>query len=56
MGRYAIVAEGVVSTVVVWDGEAAWSPEEGEAVACPAEAAPGWRFHDGRFEPPDPAA
>jgi hypothetical protein len=32
MSKYAIVDNGVVINIVVWDGAATWSPDSGEPV------------------------
>lgn len=32
MSKYAIVENGVVINIVVWDGKAEWSPDTGEPV------------------------
>jgi len=32
MSKYAIIDNGVVINIVVWDGVAAWSPESGKPV------------------------
>jgi len=44
--RYAIVENGVVSNVVLWDGETEWKPESGTANLLPnnSPVAPGYTF------------
>jgi len=32
MSKYAIIDNGVVINIVVWDGVAAWSPEPGKPI------------------------
>jgi len=49
--RYAIVINGAVANVVIWDGVAQWTPDQGEAVACPDEVGIGWTY-DGEFSAP----
>lgn len=33
--RYAIVIDGIVSQITLWDGKGAWKPANGIAVPCP---------------------
>jgi len=33
MKTYAVVKDGVVVNLVVWDGKSQWRPDEGKAVA-----------------------
>lgn len=56
--RYAVVADGIVTNVVLRDGETAWAPEAGEAIACPIHVGIGWTWDgEGFRRPPDrPAA
>lgn len=52
--RYAVVRDGVVENVVVWDGESDWQPPEGTTLVLSDEAGPG-DTHDGKtFTPPEP--
>lgn len=53
---YALVdADGRVDCVILWDGEAAWTPPPGmRAIACPAEVEAGWLFDGTAFAPPPP--
>jgi len=48
---YAVVVDGKVVNVAVWDGETAWTPERGEAVEIPegVSAGIGWDYIDGEF-------
>lgn len=52
--RYALVGnDGVVDNVVEWDGQADWSPPQGQdAVPAPAAVSPGWRLDGGEWLPP----
>lgn len=49
--RYAIVVDGLVVNVILWDGESEY-PEE--LVPCPEEASIGWSFLDGEWSAPEP--
>ncbi len=53
--RYAIVRDGIVENVVLWDGDAEkWAPPKGAAAyAAPDDAVSrGWTYADGAFVPP----
>jgi hypothetical protein len=54
--RYAIVKDGIIQTLIEWDGVTAWEPPEGATVYPfpdgPAES--GWIWNDGA--PADPNA
>ncbi|RQZ40055.1 hypothetical protein [Burkholderia sp. Bp9099] len=56
MANYAIVQNGTVKNVVVWDGNAAeWQPPNGyEAVLIPADtpAGIGYSYDGTQFSPP----
>ncbi|EOY5723697.1 tail fiber assembly protein [Enterobacter cloacae] len=57
MGSYAIVKDGLVINVIVWDGEEEFTPtEEGvEVVVCePDVCCIGASYTDGVFVPPQP--
>jgi len=54
---YAVVVDGQVVNVVLWDGVTAWQPAAGEAVVIPDESGVsiGWSYEDGEFvAPPEP--
>jgi hypothetical protein len=54
MDGYAVVRDGVVENIVVWDGEAEWSPPEGcEVVAAPDGCGIGWQVENGVPQRPD---
>jgi hypothetical protein len=53
MERYAILENGVVSNVVLWDGKTEWGGAE-QAVLCPDEVNIGDRYEDGQFIPAEP--
>lgn len=50
MGRYAIVENGTVANIVLWDGETEWGGAE-QAVPCPDGVNIGDRLKDGEFIP-----
>lgn len=62
MSKWAVVKNGVVVNIVLWDGENDWEPEDGQiAVPIPPpvdneqEAGIGWSYSDGTFiAPPEP--
>lgn len=50
---YALIKNGVVENVALWDGEADWSvPDEYQIAECVNGAAIGWTYVDGEFSPP----
>ena len=55
--RYAIVADGVVTSVTLWDGESEWTPPEGStAVECGDDVATGWTYDGTDFTAPETPA
>jgi hypothetical protein len=56
--RYAVVEDGVVANVVVWDADdqPGWAPQIGAAVPCPPEVGCGWTSDGSNFHPPAPSA
>lgn len=52
--RYAIVENGVVSNVTLWDGDTKeWQPPKGStAVKCGNDVGIGWAYTGGEFAPP----
>ncbi|MFW5401370.1 tail fiber assembly protein [Yersinia sp. 1252 StPb PI] len=55
MNKYAVVLNGVVINIVVWDGVTEWQPNEGEAIVATDEIGIGWYYADGTFTaPPEP--
>lgn len=58
MQRYAIVQNGAVTNLALWDGVAPWSPEN--AVAINVEAQPqvqiGWLYNGSVFSAPTPTS
>lgn len=54
--RYAIIRNGVVESVVVWDGETPWTAPEGTEVVAVGDrvANPRSRYDGTSFTPPPP--
>ena len=49
---YAVVADGVVTNTVVWDGESGWVPPDGTVLVSLADhpyVGIGWDYVDGEF-------
>ena len=55
--RYALLSEdGLVENVVLWDGEAPWSPPAGlTPVEAPGQVGIGWTLQDGEWLAPQEA-
>ena len=52
---YAVVENGVVINVIVWDGQSEWKPVTGEAVSCPSQVGIDWLYDGRNFrQPPIP--
>lgn len=49
---YAVVINGIVDNIVVWDGETDWKPNEGEVVPISGSVSIGWNYENGNFTPP----
>lgn len=49
---YAVVKDGIVINMVVWDGVTEWQPDEGMAVAADEYAGIGWSYDGEKFTPP----
>lgn len=49
---YAVVKDGIVINIVVWDGETEWQPDDGEAVKIDDVAGIGWLYDGKKFTPP----
>ncbi|WP_036305384.1 hypothetical protein [Methylopila sp. 73B] len=51
--RFAVVVDGLVDNVVMWDGESEWTPQHGKAWRCPQRVAAGWLCSgEGQFTQP----
>lgn len=52
---YAVVENGVVINIVIWDGKSEWKPVTGQAVLCPSQVGIGWLYDGSHFsQPPVP--
>lgn len=52
---YAVVENGVVINIVIWDGQSEWKPVTGEAVPCPSQVGIDWLYDGSHFsQPPVP--
>jgi len=55
MKMYALVQNGEVVNMIVWDGESEWTPPEGLTAIPTPDGSPvaiGWSFDGTSFEPP----
>jgi len=53
MQRYALLdSSGVVTNIVMWDGETDWSPPEGQIAVQSDAAGIGWSYANGSFSEP----
>lgn len=55
--RYAIVRDGLVDGIVLWDGQSDWAPPSGcvaMALADGEACAPGWSLVNGEWVAPEP--
>lgn len=50
--KYAVVVNGIIDNVVVWDGRNDWKPSEGDVVPLSGDAGIGWGYSGGTFSPP----
>jgi len=51
--RHAIIENGLVINVALWDGETEWAPPEGTIVVpCPDDAGPDWTYDGVSFAAP----
>lgn len=56
MGTYAIIANGIVVNIILWDGESDWAPQDGQiAVPVPDDVFVdiSYVFDGGVFSPPN---
>jgi hypothetical protein len=51
--RYAVIEDGIVVNVIIWDGATEWSPPEGQQVVPSNEAGVGYRYDGAMFHSPD---
>jgi len=53
--RYAVIRDGMVQNVVLWDGQEPWNPgDEYTVIDCPPEVGVGWSHDDHGFQAPPP--
>lgn len=50
---YAVVKDGIVINMAVWDGVTEWQPAEGFAVPAPDYVGIGWKYEDEKFIDPN---
>lgn len=50
--RYAIVINGIVDQITVWDGQGAWKPAKGIAIPCPDDTQLGATYDGQTFTNP----
>lgn len=49
---YAVIENGTVVNVVLWDGESEWSPDNGIAIPAADGVGIGWSYAEGVFTAP----
>lgn len=54
--NYAIIEQGKVTNVTLWDNVSAWTPAAGEAVPCPENVGIGWTYDGETWTAPEPVA
>ncbi|WP_420259431.1 tail fiber assembly protein [Kluyvera sp. M-M157-B] len=52
MSNYAVVENGTVTNVVVWDGKSEWKPVAGDVIPATEGVGIGWSYSDGAFTAP----
>ncbi len=55
MNRYALIENGAVTNVILWDGNDGWTAPEGiSAMELPADSQVGigWEYENGEFTAP----
>jgi hypothetical protein len=53
MASYAIIIDGIVDNIAVWDGVTPWAPgNNGDAILAPDDCAIGWAYDGAQFIPP----
>ena len=53
--NYAMIKDGAVANIAVWDGENAWDPDGFQVIPLPEGVSIGWLFVDEEFiAPPAP--
>ena len=55
VSKYAVIEDGIVVNLIVWDGKNALSPDLGEPVVASDNISIGWRYDGSDFSsPPEP--
>ncbi len=49
---YAVVQNGVVTNLVVWDGKSEFKPEKADIVKCVGDVGIGWSYDGKKFIKP----
>ena len=54
MEKYALIENGTVVNVILWDGVTPWDPPEGQTAVALAETGAwlGWTYDGTNFSPP----
>lgn len=52
MENYAVVEDGKVTNIVVWDGKSEWAPDNGDVMPAPDGIGIGWLYADDVFAAP----
>lgn len=52
MMNYAVIENGVVTNIAVWDGESAWQPTNALVIPVSDNVRIGWYYEKGKFSPP----
>ena len=50
--NYAVIENGVVTNIAVWDGESAWQPTNALVIPVSDNVRIGWFYDKGKFSPP----
>lgn len=53
-GRYAVIYNGKIDNICLWDGATPWQPEVGDVVECGEGWAIGGTYENGVYTPPQP--
>lgn len=56
MKRIAMIQDGMVKNVAIWDGESPWAPDGFDLIETTdrPEIGPGWIYDGTNFAPPPP--
>lgn len=50
--NYAVIENGVVTNIAVWDGDSAWQPTNALVIPVSDNVRIGWYYEKGKFSPP----